>query len=92
MIGGTVNRKPKQQSSIMVRAAVVAFVLLAGLVMVGAAGGATAGRAEDQDAPRSSVLMTVVEGGGKSPTLAGLSDGRGSVPFFRATSTILGGG
>jgi len=60
-----VNRKPKQQSS-MVRAAVVAFVLLAGLVMVGAAGGA-AGGAEDQDGPRSSVLMTVVEEGRPVP-------------------------
>jgi len=61
-----VNRKPKQQTSIMVRAAVVAFVLLAGLVMVGAAGGA-AGGAEDQDGPRSSVLMTVVEEGRPVP-------------------------
>jgi len=51
----------------MVRAAVVAFVLLAGLVMVGAVEAATAGGAEDQDGPRSSVLKTVVEEGRPIP-------------------------
>ena len=53
------NRKTKQQS-IMVRVAVVAFVLLVGLVVVGAVEAAAG--AEDQDDPSfSSVLTTGVK-------------------------------
>ena len=57
MIGGTLNRKPKRSS--MVRVAVVSFVLLAGLVMVGAIEAAAG--AEDKDGLGTSVLTTIVE-------------------------------